>query len=75
MTTLKQLRQKAGLTRLEVAKALGLTSGQYIYNVEKGKCRLAYKHFRAIAKLYGVNVERLIKDRVRQFEKELRERV
>jgi transcriptional regulator with XRE-family HTH domain len=52
--TLKDLRLKAGLKQIEVAKALKLGSVQYISNAERGICGVAPRHWKKLSKLYKV---------------------
>lgn len=48
---IKKIREEMDLSQWEVAKALGLSSPQYISNVERGLSVLNPKLFRKIAKV------------------------
>ncbi len=56
----KEAREKAGLTQAEVAEALGYKSGQFISNVEAGRCRFPECQLGKIKELYGLRVSALI---------------
>lgn len=58
--TLRQLREQAGLSRAEVAKALGVTV-QSIFRYESGARRLAIDFVFPLAALYGEAAEDIIK--------------
>ena len=47
-----QARTESGFSQVELAKALGLTSAQYISNCERGLCPMAPKYFRRIAEIF-----------------------
>lgn len=58
---LKELRLKAGLTQEVVAKRLNVTQSA-VHLWENGKVKIAKKHHKKLAKLYGVTVEELMKE-------------
>ena len=57
--TLKEHRESAGLLQVEVARKLGVEQSAISY-WENGKTRIAKKHRKKLAKLYGCSVEDLI---------------
>ena len=69
---LKQLREKKGLTQADVAKRLGFGNAQFVSNIERGLAKLPVKHFKKVAALYGVPVERLIDLKLKQTEIQLK---
>ena len=50
----KDARETSGLTQAEVALALGYKSGQFISNVESGRCRYPGHQLPKIQKLYSL---------------------
>lgn len=56
--TLKEIREKKGLTRQKVAAVLGVTS-QCVCMWEMGKRKLKFKHLVELAKLYKVSITAL----------------
>lgn len=52
---LKELREKLGMTQLELAKAAGYRGAQYISNLERGVCAFPQKKLRVFAKVFKVN--------------------
>lgn len=59
--SLKELRLNAGLTQEAVAKRLNV-SQTAVHRWETGNTRIARKHHKKLAKLYGVTVEELMKE-------------
>lgn len=57
--TLQQLRREAKLTQKEIAYALGVLA-QEVYRWESGAHQLPYRHFIPLAKLLGVDREKII---------------
>ena len=57
---LKQLRVRAGLSQLEVAKSLGYASAQFISDQERGKFKVPVDKIGKLAKLYGVRAKDLL---------------
>jgi transcriptional regulator with XRE-family HTH domain len=66
-------REELGLTQDELAAAVGKSSKQYISNLESGAQKLPASMMLKFAKALKVKPERLIKLRVKEYEKELRE--
>ena len=58
---LKELRLNAGLTQEAVAKRMYVTQAA-VHRWESGNTRIARKHHKKLAKLYGVTVEELMKE-------------
>lgn len=56
MKTIRELREKRGWTRLELAMRLGVTPGT-IYNWERGTNEPKATQFRALAEALGVPME------------------
>ncbi len=56
MRTLKELRQAARLTQLEVAMRLGVTPGT-VYAWERGTREPRGRQLQELAKLYGVSAD------------------
>lgn len=56
----KEAREKAGLTQAQVAEALGYKSGQFISNVEAGRCRFPGEQLGKIRNLYGLKMSALL---------------
>lgn len=60
-------RKKKGLAQDDVGRVLGFGNGQYISNIEREECQLPVKHFKEIAKLYGVDLMLLIQMAVKDY--------
>ena len=58
-TTLRDLREQNGMTRADVAAALGVTPNA-ITNYERGNRRLALEHILILAKIYEASAEDII---------------
>jgi transcriptional regulator with XRE-family HTH domain len=52
---LAQARQKKNLTQKEVSETLRFESGQYISNVERGRCPLPRKTLVKLVKIYELD--------------------
>ncbi len=59
MPTLRELRQKSGMTQLEVAIALGLTPST-IYSWERGTREPRGRQLQQLARLYGVSADDVV---------------
>lgn len=68
---LKKSRIEAGLTQGEVARAFNLKSCQFISNLERSVSDLPKSMISDIAKLYGIEPEKVIRLMVKSYEKEL----
>ncbi len=67
-------RERVGLSQAAIAKKLGMGSGQYISNVERGKCFFSREHYPALAAVFGrAAVTRLIKAEMRARHAHLRQ--
>ena len=58
---LRNQRQKSGLTQLVVAKACGLSSAQFISNIERGICPVPSDTLVKMSELYNLNKKDLAK--------------
>lgn len=58
--TLRELREAAGLTQVQVAKKLVVDQGA-VSNWERGVNAPSVKYHKKLAKLYGVTVDELLK--------------
>ena len=58
---MKELRLNAGLTQEAVAKRMNVTQVA-VHRWETGNTRIARKHHKKLAKLYGVTVAELMKE-------------
>ena len=56
----KDAREKAGLSQEKLAKQLGYKHGQFINNIEKGKCSLPHAKLRKFIELTECNPEKMI---------------
>lgn len=54
---IKLHRERIGLTQIEVAKALGFKTAQYISNIERDLADLPPMHIRTMSKLLGISAE------------------
>ena len=72
--TFKKLRLKSGLSQRDVANKLGLKSGQYISNFERGICYPSHHTWEILAKLYNVDRELIEKIIIRGKIKNLKNR-
>lgn len=50
----KKLREKSGLSQAEVAKKLGMSSGQMVSNWERGACFPPLRDLKRLANMYDV---------------------
>jgi transcriptional regulator with XRE-family HTH domain len=57
---IKNSREKAGLSQVDIADALGLSSAQYISNIERGVSPLAKKLIVKLAKTLKVDPEKIV---------------
>ena len=60
VTTLKDLREQAGLSVKEVAKLLGVTT-QTLYRYEQGTRRISLEQVLRLAEAYDTSTEEVIK--------------
>ena len=58
---MKELRLNAGLTQEAVAKRMNVTQVA-VHRWETGNTRIARKHHKKLAKLYGVTVDDLLRE-------------
>lgn len=52
----REAREKKGLSQYQVAETLGFTSAQYVSNIERGICKMARRHYKKLAKIFGPRV-------------------
>jgi transcriptional regulator with XRE-family HTH domain len=58
---IKEAREKAGLTQISVAEALGYRSGgQFISNIERGACSLPLAKVNRLAKILKISPDVII---------------
>lgn len=55
----RKLRRKAGLSQSQVAKEIGLRSGQLVSNWERGEAYIPLKSLKIIAREYRIPLEDL----------------
>ncbi len=58
LKTIRQLREAAGLTQLELAFQLGCTSSA-VYNWERGRNEPKASQLRAMARVFGVSMDEI----------------
>jgi transcriptional regulator with XRE-family HTH domain len=58
---IKTARERAGLTQMELGRALGFTSAQFISNVERGLAPFPMKHAMKTSRLLKIPVDAIIK--------------
>lgn len=63
MQTLKVLREEAGISRAEVAKALNVSYSTYA-NYEQGIRRINIEQVLILSKLYGLSEKEIIKSQL-----------
>ena len=68
---LKKLREKAGLTQVQLAQGLGYTSAQFVSNWERGLALMPAGKFRHAARMFGVPVSDLINHEAKQYKNSL----
>lgn len=69
----KNMREKAGLTQRQVAKALGYPSSQIICNIEGGKAAPPVSTIQALSYIYSApQLESLV---LKMYNKEIKRRV
>lgn len=59
-TTLQELREQRGLSRLEVSRELGITE-RHLFRLERESYPLRKGYAHALAEVYGVPVEKIEK--------------
>lgn len=57
---LKDAREESNLTQAQVAKKLGLSSPQYISNVERGLCPVSVDQLAKLIPLYRLNPHQIV---------------
>lgn len=72
---LKLLRIQAGFSQRDVSAAFGLTSMQFISNIERGLCLPPDKMLFRLADMYGVDVKKLIDFKMKELRKRTEETV
>ena len=65
-------RKASGLSQLKISQALGFKNGQFISNVERGKCLIPHKKAKAVCGLLNIRtsifLEATQKDLIRRYE-------
>lgn len=61
MEKIKETRERKGIARKELAKAIGVTD-DYLYRVESGRAGLTVKRLKEIAKVLDVKASELIEE-------------
>ncbi|HRO66342.1 MAG TPA: helix-turn-helix transcriptional regulator [Pseudobdellovibrionaceae bacterium] len=69
---LREARVEAGLSQIEVAKALGYSTSQFISNWERELAAPPVKILKRLGKLYGISSDRLLEMLIEQSEETLR---
>ena len=69
---IKENRYKAGITQSNMAIALGLKNGQFISNIERGRCSLPAKNINKAAKLLKINRKLIVDAMVEDFKESLK---
>lgn len=64
---LKEARLNAGYTQSEVANIIGLTSPQFISNIERGTCVIPVEILQLLPKLYNICPRKLIEILIADF--------
>ncbi len=59
MMTIRELREGAGMTQLDLAFAIDVTATT-VYNWEKGRAEPRATQLRAMAKLFGVSMDAIL---------------
>ncbi|MEK6553813.1 MAG: helix-turn-helix transcriptional regulator [Bdellovibrionota bacterium] len=68
---LKEARIKKGLTQGEIAKHLGLTSSQYISNIERGLCPASLETIQVLIQLYDLKTSKVMDILIADYRKTL----
>ncbi|MBX3039603.1 MAG: helix-turn-helix transcriptional regulator [Bdellovibrionaceae bacterium] len=71
-TFLREARIEAGLSQIEVAKALGYSTSQFISNWERELAAPPVKILKRLGKLYSISSDRLLEMLIEQSEETLR---
>lgn len=72
---LKRARTEAGLSQLDMSRKMGLSTPQYISNVELGKVGLAVGRLRQVAKLTKTPIDEFIQASTQDHEAKVRRAV
>lgn len=59
-TYLRTVREKAGLSQLDLSEAMGLKSAQYLSNIERGVSSLSKAMIPVVAKILKVDAEDIV---------------
>lgn len=68
---LKKRRKNKSMTQADLAKHLGLKSPQFISNTERGRCQWPHTYFKKLSTKLDVDMDILIKLRVKDFKDRL----
>lgn len=72
---LKKLRKNRNITQKELSEKIGLSSPQYISNVERGRCVISAPAIKKISKYLKISPEPLIKAHMKDYETTFRNRL
>jgi ribosome-binding protein aMBF1 (putative translation factor) len=72
---IKTARVTAGLTQVDVSTELGLSSAQFISNIERGLANLPMKHARPLSRLLKIPLSAIIDARAEDVKERLRREV
>lgn len=67
----KEARENKGLTQDQLSKALGYDNGQFISNVERGKCSIPVKKLKKMARKTNVSAEHFVNFMVLDYQQKL----
>ena len=71
---IRTAREKCNVTQGELAKALDLSSPQYVSNIERGVCPLSAGHFHRVSKILNVSMNALFMAHVEDYKVTLKEK-
>lgn len=72
---LKEARLKKGLTQGQAAKELGLTSPQYISNIERGLCPASLETILKLIEVYDLKPAKLVELMTQDFKYNLEQKL
>jgi transcriptional regulator with XRE-family HTH domain len=65
---LKRAREQAGVTQLEIAKAIGIAYSTMISQIEVGKARVPPAHYTEYARALGMNPEDFCRELLKTYD-------
>lgn len=72
MKTFREMREKVGLTQLELGLKLGYQNGQFVSNIERNIGQLPISKIRLMAKVFKVPMDCLIELKIKDTEQRIR---